>query len=181
MKFSKQQLIKYRQEPLVIDESIDLAPAVAERFSDLILSVSPLQVKAQIQSLDNDDIILSAKVTGDAKVPSSRSLEPVDFPIDMDIQERYLADPSRLDDYEDDEMVFAIEKDTIDLDKIILDNLVASLPSQILTKEEAASDALPKGQDWQVISEKEFQQEENKKEEEKPLDPRLAKLDDFFK
>ena len=50
---------------------------------------------------------------------------------------------------------------------------------QVLTKAEqqAQSKQMPSGQDWRVVSESQLEQ---LRKDEKTLDPRLAKLADFF-
>lgn len=186
MKYAKQQLAKFQQSPLVIDEKLDLQYLIDERFSDLIIKAPFVQVKGTIKTLANEDIILSASVHADLILPSSRSLAPVDWSTAVDIHETYVADEERLQRFDEDETVFVLEESSLDLDSVILDNLVAVLPSQILTTEEAAGADLPTGQDWQVISEEDFARQEQEKKEEatdekQALDPRLSKLDDFFK
>ncbi|MBS9335418.1 YceD family protein [Fructobacillus sp. M1-13] len=189
MKFAKQQLQKFRNEPLHFEEVLDLNDRIQERFSDLILSAKPIKVTGSVQQDDHDDYVLLASYHADLTLPSSRSLEPVDWSTDVTIHETFVEDPKKIAQFDEEEPVFALKDNAIDLDQVVLDNLVAALPFQILTEEEAAGAPLPEGKDWQVISEDEFLEEhpdeaasgeEGAKKDQK-LDPRLAKLDDFFK
>ena len=180
MKYNKNQLQKFRQSSLEFDEVLELTSRAKERFPKTILGLTPLNVKGFIRYYDNDDLLLHIQVTGKVTVPSSRSLAPVLRDIDMTFDERYIEDETRLTEFEETEAVFVLESDTLDVDTAILDNIVASLPLQILTAEEKASDTLPSGNDWHVISE-ETVENEKKAKKEAELDPRLAKLDDFFK
>ncbi|CAM3143589.1 DUF177 domain-containing protein [Leuconostoc rapi] len=180
MKFNKNQLQKYRQNPLNLDTTLELEAVAKERFPTTVLALSGLHVIGRIRYDENDDILLQAKVTGNITVPSSRSLAPVIREIDLNFDERYIEDDKRLADFEETEPVFVLENDTLNVDEAILDNVIAELPLQILTPEEIESDQLPAGKDWHVISEKAFENEK-KKADKIDLDPRMAKLDDFFK
>ncbi|MCT8388652.1 DUF177 domain-containing protein [Leuconostoc holzapfelii] len=180
MKFNKNQLQKYRQQALTIDETLDLAAMAQARFENTILALSPLQVTGQIRYVDHDDLLLHAHIVGQVTVPSSRSLAPVELAVDMTIDERYIEEAARLDDFEETDAVFVLENDTLNVDEAILDNIVAALPLQILTPEEIENETLPAGKDWHVISEEAFENEK-KAAADQQLDPRLAKLDDFFK
>ncbi|GAP01655.1 metal-binding protein [Fructobacillus fructosus] len=188
MKFPRQQLQKYRNEPLHFEETLDLNPAIQERFSDLILSAKPVKVTGTIQMDDQDDYLLIASFHADLTLPSSRSLSPVEWATDLAIHETYVEDPKKINRFEEDEAVFPLVNNAVDLSQAVLDNIVSALPLQVLTPEEEAGAPLPEGKDWQVISEADFMQEhpveasegENAENDAK-LDPRLAKLDDFFK
>ncbi|GMA70233.1 hypothetical protein GCM10025879_14790 [Leuconostoc litchii] len=180
MKYAKNQLLKYRQKPLTFNESLDLETEAKNRFPQSVLALSTLQVHGSVSYLDNDDVTLHAHITGEITVPSSRSLDPVVVPVDLTFDELYIDDEQRLKDFEETEAVFVLENDTLNVDEAILDNIVASLPLQILTPEEITEDILPSGKDWHVISQETY---ENEKmiENEAEIDTRLAKLDDFFK
>ncbi|WEV54174.1 DUF177 domain-containing protein [Leuconostocaceae bacterium ESL0723] len=178
MKFARPAVLKHRQTPIVIDENIDLKAVVAQRFSDVILSLGQLHLQGELRALENDDIRLTLQVTGEVTVPSSRSLAPVKLPVDMDLAETYVTTEKHLEDFEDNEAVFLLENDVIDVDEVILENLVASLPTQVLTQAEAEEDQYPTGNGWQVISQDDYEVAE--KDEEPALDPRLQKLDQFF-
>ncbi|MDF7637692.1 YceD family protein [Leuconostocaceae bacterium ESL0958] len=181
MKFAKAQLRKYQQSPLQLDEQLDLNPAIQERFADLIDQAKAVHLQGSLQMSEKEEIVLLARVQADLILPSARSLAPVPYALDFQIAETYTDDPAQLQDAAADDNVFLLEDGRLDLDRVVLDNLVAALPSQVLTAEEAAGDQpLPAGQDWQVISEDQEAALVEEKEAEKPLDDRFAKLDDFF-
>lgn len=179
MKYAKNQLLKYRQSPLIIEETLNLEEQAKSRFSETVLALSPLEVTGSINYLDNDDITLDVNVLGNITVPSSRSLNPVVVPINLAFSELYIEDESRLKDFEETEAVFVLENDSLNVDDAILDNIIATLPLQILTPEEETGDNLPSGKDWHVISQEAYENEKMIEDEPK-IDPRLSKLDDFF-
>lgn len=182
MKWAKAQLNKYRREPLPFDLELDIQAAALERFGNLILALPPLHVVGWVQMTENDDVILNATVTGEVTVPSARSLAPVLLPVDVQIDERYVAEESRLEAYEETDAVFVLTNDTLDLDDSVLDNVVANLPLQALTPAEENDDELPSGHDWVVLSETQAQQAERlaREAQAEQLDPRLSALDRFF-
>jgi len=159
MKFAKNQLLKYRQKPMLLAEQINLEPIAKERFPETVLALSPLEVAGQISYLGNEDIILKVTVKGTITVPSSRSLDAVELPIDVTFEERYIEEVTRLSEFEETDAVFVLENDVLNVDDAILDNIIANLPLQILTTEEENSDILPSGNDWHVISEETYKNE----------------------
>ncbi|MFQ7235077.1 MAG: YceD family protein, partial [Enterococcus hulanensis] len=78
---------------------------------------------------------------------------------------------------ERDEEILVLDNDTIDLTDSIEDNILLAIPLQVFTEEEQNSSDLPKGNDWEVVSEEEYLQ---KKESAETIDPRLAKLSELF-
>ena len=100
MKFAKNQLLKYRQKPMLLAEQINLEPIAKERFPETVLALSPLEVAGQISYLGNEDIILKVTVKGTITVPSSRSLDAVELPIDVTFEERYIEEVTRLSEFE---------------------------------------------------------------------------------
>ncbi|MDU6523476.1 MAG: YceD family protein, partial [Enterococcus sp.] len=78
---------------------------------------------------------------------------------------------------ERDEEILVIDNDTIDLTDSIEDNILLAIPLQVFSEEEKQATDLPKGNDWEVVSEEEYFQ---KKESAETIDPRLAKLSELF-
>lgn len=181
MKFAKRQIQKYHDEPLSFKEDISLEDVAKKRFPKNVLALSQLTVTGEVSYSPENDVLFNATVKGKITVPSSRSLLPVELPLDLMINERYVEKEERLEHFEETEAVFLLENDMLDVDQSVLDNIMASLPLQILTDEEKQSDDLPAGKDWVVVSEDDFEKESSAEKDSEKLDPRLAKLDDFFK
>ena len=79
---------------------------------------------------------------------------------------------------ERDEEILVLDNDTIDLTNSIEDNILLAIPLQVFTEEELKSSDMPKGNDWEVISEEAYLQK--KEESAETIDPRLAKLSELF-
>jgi uncharacterized protein len=110
--------------------------------------------------------------------PSTRSLEPVEMPIDFDIDEVYLQDEAHADRYEIEDSVILVEDGVIDFNQALAEYVALSVPLQVLTEEEQ-NQPMPEGNGWAVISEDDF----DKKKEEEPVQANtpLAGLADLFK
>ncbi|MCF6160598.1 MAG: YceD family protein [Furfurilactobacillus sp.] len=176
MKWSLKELEKYRNEPLWIDETLDVKVKMLDRFADQVIDIDPVKVVGTVM-VDRDDVLLDVKVSGKVIVPSSRSLAPVDFPFDFDMNEIYITEESHFDRYEENETVLLLETQTVDLDEGVIDNIIAQIPMQILTESERNGQDMPTGNGWEVISEDDYTAEQ---EENQPIDPRLAKLKGLF-
>lgn len=178
MKWAKLQLLKFRNKPLELNETLDLKELIAQRFSDIILDIDQVFVTGKISILKNDDIEIQANVKTCVTAPSSRSLEPVKINLDFDINELYISNLEDLKKYEEENQVFFLEKDIIDLDEIVVENIISEMPLQILTDEEQKADNMPKGDEWRVISYDDLLTEEKSKEEDF-VDPRWDALNDL--
>lgn len=179
MKLSLSELQKeYRHEPLKFDEVLDLKSTLMERYPEEVLDVTPVHVNGVASVESGGDVMIYAHIQATLTVPSTRSLQPVEFPTDFDITEFYVASQAALERYEKTDVVLVVEDDTIDVDKAIADNLLVQIPMQILTKaEQEAEEHLPEGKGWSVTLEGEEEADES---DDKTVDPRLAKLQNFF-
>jgi uncharacterized protein len=79
---------------------------------------------------------------------------------------------------ERDEEILVLDTDTIDLTDSIEDNILLAIPMQVFSEEELRTTDLPKGNDWEVVSEEDYLQK--KEEVAETIDPRLAKLSELF-
>ncbi|BDP70475.1 hypothetical protein EfmAA94_16480 [Enterococcus faecium] len=86
-------------------------------------------------------------------VPSTRSLEPVELPMDFSVDEVFMTEEqfqSRDEQMSADEILL-IEGPLLNLAESIEDNILLAIPMRVLTKEEEAATELPKGNDWEVM------------------------------
>jgi len=177
MKWSLTELRKnHRNDPLTFDETLDLKADLMERYGDDVLDLSPVHAKGVV-SVVGGDVVVDAQVTADLTVPSSRSLEPVDLPVDFKMTEFYVSDPAATQRYEKTDVVLVVKDDQIDIEKAIGDNIILEIPMHILSKAEQQGAEMPTGDDWEVVAEADLAKVEK---ENQSVDPRLAKLKDFF-
>ncbi|MDT2829144.1 MAG: YceD family protein [Enterococcus viikkiensis] len=176
MKWSIGELRRYKEEALNFSETIDVSETLTARDNE-ILAVAPVTVEGLL-SVGKNEYILHYQLKTIVTVPSARSLEPVDLPLDLSVDEVFMTREqwSSLED-ERDEEILVIDNDTIDLTDSIEDNILLAIPLQVFSDEEKQASSLPKGNDWEVVSEEEYFQ---KKESAETIDPRLAKLSELF-
>ena len=177
MKWSIGELRRYKEEALNFSETIDVNDALTARDNE-VLAVTPVTVEG-ILSVGKNEYILHYRLKTIVTVPSARSLEPVDLPLDLSVDEVFMTREqwSSMEE-ERDEEILVLDNDTIDLTNSIEDNILLAIPLQVFTEEELKSSDMPKGNDWEVISEEAYLQK--KEESAETIDPRLAKLSELF-
>ncbi|WP_034550732.1 YceD family protein [Carnobacterium funditum] len=179
MKWSLNELQKYRFEPLIFSETVDLKKSLIKRNKE-ILDVSPILLEGNLIVQENE-ILLHMVVSLNVTLPSARSLEPVLIPLSLEVDEIYI--PEHITSREIDEeegTIIQLENDWIDLSEAIEDAVLLNIPIQVFTEEEAQENKMPSGNDWVVMSERDFISEKTEQKAE-TLDPRFAGLKDLFK
>ncbi|AUI71460.1 YceD family protein [Companilactobacillus alimentarius] len=171
-----QDVRRYKDKPFEFNETLDLTKEMRTRSKD-VLDISPVKVDGRLFN-DHGLVISDIKVQTTLTVPSTRSLLPVDLPVDIRINEAYNIDDVADEDLEDYNVVIPIDDDnpTINVYESIVDNILLSIPSKVLTKKEAEDNIMPSGKNWSVISEDEFK----KQNEEEHVNPEFAKLKNLF-
>lgn len=176
MKWSLLELNKFKDEPLEFSETIDVSQSLSTREST-ILGASPVKVSGTI-SVSQNEYIADFQIETELTLASTRSLEPVAYPTQLEVTEIYMT-PEQFSKQEDkiaaDELVMILDKDLIDLSEAVEDHLLLSLPLQVLTEEEKQSEANLVGSDWELMSEDAYYNE-RQQQEQNNIDPRLAKL-----
>lgn len=167
MKWTISQLQKIRDKDLQIDEIVDVSD-IKERDPE-IREVSPIKVTGRAD-INSSQITFHLHLSGELILPCSRTLVDVKYPIDIDTTEIFLLKTAGFD-YDGDD-VTVVENDVVDLLPVIEENLLLEIPMQVFCEDVNSEEAAPQsGNDWAVISEEEIKQK---------VDPRFAKLADFF-
>lgn len=177
MKWSLKELNQASEAPIHFTENLDLNEALKSRRSDII-KVSTVHVDGMF-SIDELGVLGYMKVNCTVTLPSSRSFQPVDLELNFDVTEHYLShyNPD-LSSFEDTDVVIVLKDDILNLADVIEDNILLQIPMQVLSVDEKRDDAvIPSGDDWSVIREEQLQKNNHKKDN---IDPRLAKLKNFF-
>ncbi|MGX7264181.1 YceD family protein [Enterococcus crotali] len=179
MKWSLLELNKYKDKPCEFSETLDLKASLMKRDS-LILDVSPVKATGML-TVGKEEYLLHYRIDVIVTVPSSRSLTPVPLTLTIDVDEVFmtLEQYQQRDERLADEEIILLEKPTIDLDESVEDNILLSIPIQVLSEEEQVSQEMPKGNDWEVLSEDEYARK-RQEEAQQTMDPRLAKLSELF-
>ncbi len=87
-----------------------------------------MDVDVRFESV-HEGILATGEVFSEAKAECSRCLDPVTIPVEVDFQELFAYSLTNEDD-------FGIEDENIDLEQVILDAVVLSLPFQPICKKD---------------------------------------------
>ena len=169
MKLNIQEIRKL-PEGLHFEQTLDLATDLRTRNQE-ILDVKDIVAVGKVQYEDRMfflDYLLSYKIV----LASSRSMEPVELKESYPVTEVFMEGATNQLDQEvlDDDLVLPIENGEIDLAESVSDNILLNIPSKVLTAEEEAGQGFVSGNDWQIMTEEEYQaQQAVKKEENSPF------------
>lgn len=106
---------------------IDLPAAMGNGMAELPVG-EEMDVDLRLESV-HEGILATGEVFSEAKAECSRCLDPVVMPVEVDFQELFAYSLSNEDD-------FAIEDENIDLEQVILDAVVLSLPFKPICKKD---------------------------------------------
>lgn len=87
-----------------------------------IVAGSPIDVDLRLESV-HEGILATAEVDARAKAECSRCLDQIEIPVEVDFQELFAYSGMSEDD-------FVVENEQIDLEQVIRDEVVLSLPFQ---------------------------------------------------
>ena len=88
MKWSLIELQKYRNEPLLFSETVELKKSLMERDSE-ILDVSPIKIDGTL-IVEKEEVIAHLVISLGLTMPSARSLKPVLVPMLIEANEIYV-------------------------------------------------------------------------------------------
>lgn len=174
VRWSLNELAQLGIDELPVDAVLDVKEAVKERNAQ-VQDVAPVKVSGVITK-NQRGIIATIHVATTVTLPSSRSLTAVAVPVAFTFAEYYVSEHERdLSRFTNDDVVIQPEHDVVDLETAVAENIVLHLPLKVLSPEEEQGGNFQTGDDWQVVSE-----EQLTSQRQETVDPRLAKLKDFF-
>ncbi|HET7522378.1 MAG TPA: YceD family protein [Bacillales bacterium] len=163
MKWTLQQLEQLKDEGLSFDETADVSD-LTERDPE-IRDISPVQVVGNA-FFEPRKISFWLEITGNMVLPSSKTLEDVNYPFDLHTMEVFRLDSSV--EAEEDGEIHDIENETVDLLPYVKEAILVEKPIRVVGGNE---EPLPSGEGWEMVS------EEDQKEQ---VDPRLKKLEQLL-
>lgn len=129
MKWSLQQLSRYHNEYLEFSDSANYDEYV-KNFGDII-RLDEVKYEGRCIAVSDDLFKFNLHITANMVLEDSRTLEEIDFPIDLDVEEVFTKDERLISDDNDYRY---IEKNTIDLYDVVWENIILEKPISI-TKE----------------------------------------------
>ncbi|MDD2433697.1 MAG: YceD family protein [Bacilli bacterium] len=168
MKWTLAWLKENAHPEFVFDEALVYDPALIKKTPNL-LDLKDVRVKGQ-GTFDEvtSKVHLKFVVTGTMIVPCAVTLEATPYPFAVDYDEKYSFIETQDKDCE------FVKGNELDICALVYELIVVSIPLKVV-KQGAKYPASKKG-NWEVITEDELA---NRKKDE--IDPRLAKLKDYFK
>ncbi len=128
MKWSIQELNKFRLTNNTFDYTTDLSSFVNEDFVDFI-RMSLVSVKGSYQVLSAfDEYVFEVHVECILTMACAITLQPVDVPISFDTSLSFATTPI-------DDSVYLIEGNTVDLDKVIWANILIEKPMRVIAED----------------------------------------------
>jgi len=127
MKWSLQQLNKYKNQEYTFSTTYDFTEEI--KNIDDILGISPIQVDGKLTVLDYDRFQFDLKIKGKLILQDARTLDPVDFLIDLDVVEVY-----SVEDYGDEDVIL-IDSNTVDLRPLIWEHVLLQKPIRYVKEE----------------------------------------------
>ncbi|MBO8155349.1 MAG: DUF177 domain-containing protein [Bacillaceae bacterium] len=169
MKFPLMQL--KRQSPYQFEGDVDISEL--EHQNNDIRKLPPVHVKGEA-TVRGDQISVDFTITGEMVLPCARTLADVHYPFSVEAFELFTTSPY---DRGDDNEVHKVDGEVLDLTPYIKENVLLEVPLQVFADDadQEGSQTPFEGKDWQLMDD----EPESEVKEEK-VDPRLAKLQQFF-
>ena len=163
--------IRKPSEGLHFEQTLDLSADLRARNQE-ILDVKDILAVGKVQYEDSM-YFLDYQLSYTIVLASSRSMEPVELAESYPVTEVFMEGATNQLDQEvlDDDLVLPIENGELDLAESVSDNILLNIPIKVLTaEEEEAGQGFVSGNDWQIMTEEEYQaQQAVKKEENSPF------------
>lgn len=119
MKWSLQQLFKYNRQPFEFETTYDFHNDI--KNIDDIIDIKETHVVGYGQNVYQDKYQFHLHITTVLILEDARTLEPVDYQLDIEVDEVFDTDLS-------DEDTRVIEKNTIDLRPVVWENIILEKP-----------------------------------------------------
>lgn len=151
MKFDLLDLINNKKTELEINEKIEIPCEYYEKTD--IRHLDSVLIKGTIYSIGDDVFNLSLEVSGKMVLPCALTLEDVDYPFTIKIDQN-------VGNGEDFEKNYKIISNTLDILPILWENIVLEIPSRVV-KDDAHIKT--EGDGWCLTSEEDYESSKNNK------------------
>ncbi len=168
MKWNLQWLIKQKDGNFVFEDEFEFPKEMFESLST-INGLKNIHVcgNGHLESKDHR-LYVDMKVEGIMILPCALTLEEVEYPFEMESTEVFAFEKAP-----DDEDVIEVKGQVVDITPVIFQNIMMEVPTRVVKE---GAQIKTTGQGWKMMSE----EDENQNLED-DIDPRLAKLKDYFK
>ena len=172
MKWSINQLQRYRQGDMPFDETVNL-DSVKKRNPD-IRDIKPIHVTGSC-TIGSTDLTCRFRLEGKMTLPCARTWEDVVIPFTIESTERFSWDEETV---ATDDEIHPVVGDVVDTTPVFEELVLLEVPLQIFS-ENADDMKQAKGQGWSYTTDEEYNAK-LREEMATKVDPRLADLAKFF-
>ncbi len=166
MKYNLQWIIKHKGT-FDFDEELTFPSEMFEKYNQ-INGLKDVNVSGT-GNLDTRDkrLYVDLNIKGTMILPCALTLEDIDYPFDISSTEIFSFEkPDPMED------VHEVKKDMVDLTPVVFENIMLEVPMRVV-KEDANIQESGKG--WKILD------GNSSDKDEEYIDPRLAKLKEYFK
>ncbi len=167
MKWDLQWIVKQKDGCFHFDEVLSFPTEMFHNLSQ-INGLKEVHVTGNGRlDMKNRQLYVDFQVEGQMILPCAVSLEDVDYP--FDIHSSVVFDFYKP---QDDEDVIEVKHDTVELTPVVFQEIMLDVPMRVVKK---GAILKTEGIGWKVLNEEDVRQDDDY------IDPRLAKLKDYFK
>lgn len=167
LKWNLQWIVKQKDGCFSFDEMLTFPSEMFHNLSQ-INGLKDVHVTGQGRlDTKNRQLYVDFQVRGQMILPCAVSLEDVDYPFDIETSVVFAFYKPQ-----DDEDVIEVKRDMVDLTPVVFQEIMMDVPMRVVKK---GATLKTEGNGWKVLN------EEDEHEDEDYIDPRLAKLKDYFK
>ncbi|MBF0714181.1 hypothetical protein HZY83_05785 [Gemella sp. GH3] len=166
MKWLRSSLFKDNSDKFVFEEKIDIK---IDNFDSALKGINDVIVRGTLTRNGQDKIIVNLKINGFYKVLSSRSLNVLEVPFEINEREEFI-DKTILygeNDYDTNTMDMFI-----DITDLVNELIIINVPTSYYLEDELVDK--PSGEGWELVSDEDYIEEERK-------DNPFSALSDMFK
>lgn len=167
LKWNLQWIVKQKDGRFQFDERLSFPSDMFHNLSQ-INGLEDINIVGQGRlDMKNRQLYVDFKVTGQMILPCAVSLEDVNYPFSIDSSVIFAFYKPQ-----EDEDLIEVKRDTVELTPIVFQEIMMDVPMRVVKD---GATLKTEGNGWKVLNE-----EEDRKDEDY-IDPRLAKLKDYFK
>lgn len=166
MKFTRSEIHKEAHTtPMEFSKKIDMSD-LKELDNDLI-DISLVDIEGTVTFSKNERYIFDYTLSGEMILPCARTLTEVKYPFQTKAREIFSPHAEA-----GSEEIKPMDGEVLDLTPYIKENILLEIPYRVFASKETQAKAPKSGKGWSLVSEE---------EQKDKIDPRLKKLESFFK
>lgn len=167
MKWNLQWLLKQKDGKFTFSDELVFPKEAFLQFNHL-LDLKDIHIEGVGQfDVKDQRLYVDLKISGIMVLPCALTLEEVDYPFESESTEVFSFNKPSVD-----EDVHEVKKNIVDITPIVFQNIMAEVPLRVVKE---GAKVKTEGKGWKIVSNEEVEADQEM------IDPRLAKLKNYFK